>query len=78
MLGSVLESFVVTPMKDANRSWESMVYLHYILQENLDWSLDFEIEAEGLFSLRSREIHNKLKIWSNEFKEEKLDAKESG
>ena len=43
MFKGVIESFVSIPTSVAARLWESMVYLHYILQQSLYWNLCFEV-----------------------------------
>lgn len=56
----VLESIVGNPIIYATRLKESMVYIYYRLHQSVDWSLDYEVEAEGLCSLKWKEMHDKM------------------
>ena len=39
------------------RLQESMFYIDCIQHQSKDWGIDFESEAKGLFSMKSKEIH---------------------
>ena len=48
-----------------------MFYSDYMLHQLEDWGIDLEIEAEGLCSVKWKEILDHMEKWDELFKENK-------
>lgn len=66
-----LELFVVNPTKVVARLKESMFYIDYRLRKLEDWSMDLEIEAKGLCSMKCKKNYDNMNQWDEILKENK-------
>ena len=71
MDAGILDNFFVNPTRATIRLRESMVYIYYRLYHLVDWSFNFEVEADGLCSLKWKEVHDRMEPLDEFFKENK-------
>lgn len=69
MIDDMLEKKIVDPTKVVERIQESMAHMKYRLDQSRDWRLNLELEAEGLCSLKVKEINDKTKRWRQYIRE---------
>ena len=60
LVDGILNNFVVYPTRATAILGESIVYINYRLHQLVDWSLNFEVETKGLFSLKWKEVHDRM------------------
>lgn len=67
MIDDAIKVDVVNPTKSDARLRESLFYLDYKMHRIVDMSMDLEIKAEGLCSMKCKEINDWMKQWDDIF-----------
>lgn len=64
----MLNKFIVSPCRVATRLQESLMFIQFKLKQVATWDPNLILEAKLLYTVKVREIHDKLGLWRKYFK----------